>query len=239
MSKTGRKTRSMSGAAHATTSERSDRSTSNQQTSGMKPEIDRKELQEIVAEAARIEQQQSEQLDLGQVAEILRELDLPAEHLPEARRILAERRLSRARARRRYAAGGLAVIIAALAGFGLWWRSRSEAAALATMVVSRAQIELDGQPVAGPVPHDVSARVVFEVVIARPPQGAELELECRWKDPRGVERHVNRWSTRPVDHDQWPTRCRHEFDAKDASGIWSVTMSSTQKQLATERFTLK
>jgi hypothetical protein len=204
-----------------------------------KPGIDRKELGEIVAEAARIEARQSELLDPAEAAEILRELDVSAEHLPEAQQAVAERRLARARARRRYLIAGLSALTASLVGAAVLWSGRSQSRALDAVGVSSAQVERDDQPVAGPIGHDPSVRLSFEVVLEHPPEGAVLDLSCRWRDPAGSERYVNRWSTKPIEHDQWPTRCRHEFDARDARGTWSVSMSLGDRSLSSAHFELK
>ena len=203
------------------------------------PRIDRKDLEEIVVEAARIDARERERLDPAEAAEILRELDVGPEHLPEAQRAVAERRLARLQARRRLLVAGLGGLGLVLVGGAVLLSARSHEQSLDAVGVSRAEIELDGQPAVGPIAHDPGAKLSFEVVLEHPPGSARLELTCRWIDPAGRERHLNRWKTQPIEHDHWPTHCRHEFDPRDVNGAWAVTMTLGDRELATGRFELK
>ena len=55
-------------------------------------------------------------------------------------------------------------------------------------------------------------------VLADAPQGAALPLTCAWSAPDGGVRYQNRWETKTIDRDRFPTHCRHTFGAGDAAG---------------------
>ncbi|HTV18693.1 MAG TPA: hypothetical protein VMG12_08485 [Polyangiaceae bacterium] len=203
------------------------------------PRVDRKHLGESVAAGAPIDALDRERLDTGAVADIPHALHVGGEPLRDAQRALVERHLAREQARRR-----LLVVVAAglmaLAALGAALLSeRSYERSLDAVGVSRADVERDGQPARGPLAHDPSVRLSFEVMLDRLPETAVIELACQWIDPTGRERYTSRWSTKPIEHDHWPTRCGHEFDAHDAAGSWSVTMSLGARRLATGQFQLQ
>jgi hypothetical protein len=60
----------------------------------VKPEIDRDELAEIVQELASTAEHERELLNEDEVKEVLRDLDLPAHRLDEARATITSRRMS-------------------------------------------------------------------------------------------------------------------------------------------------
>jgi hypothetical protein len=205
----------------------------------MDPKIDRDELAEIVEETARIAEEERALVDLPQARQILRELDLPAEHLDDTRQALATRRSERLARRKRaliVAALGLACVVS---GAGLAWHAHAKAEALASISVSQSTLTLHGVPVATSLTRVAAPELVFDVVLAEAPQGASLDLTCVWRAPDGAVRYENRWQTKPVDRSLWPTHCRRAFGTGDAVGAWSVTMREGGHDLATQRFSLE
>jgi hypothetical protein len=89
------------------------------------------------------------------------------------------------------------------------------------------------------VSRSASPEVALAVVLEHPPQGSALDLSCEWKTADGKVRHTNRWQTKSIDRDLWPTQCRHTFNAADPAGQWSVTMKRANRELATESFLLE
>ena len=84
-----------------------------------------------------------------------------------------------------------------------------------------------------------SPEIALDLVLADAPQGAALPLTCAWSAPDGGVRYQNRWETKTIDRDRFPTHCRHTFGAGDAAGRWSVTMKQGERALATESFVLE
>ncbi len=205
----------------------------------MQPKIDRQELAEVVEETARLEEADRGLVDEPEARQILRELDLPAERLDEARRAVAVRREERSLQRKRgLVALALPLACGAAIAVGAW-RHHATTVALSLVTASEATLTVQGAPVALPLARATHPEVVFDVVLAQAPEGASLDLSCRWTGPDGSVHHQNRWTTKEVDHDHWPTHCRHAFGETDAAGAWSVTLADSEHDLATRGFSLK
>jgi hypothetical protein len=202
----------------------------------VEPKIDAKELDEIVDEMARIQRAESETLDKEQAREVLRELDLPADRLEDARAAVAvKREVARERAARLRFAGAVALALILLAAF-VGFRARSRSVALERMSVSSATLSADGTRSSGTLSRSARPEVTLEVVLLHPPQGAALDVTCDWKGPGGDIQHQNHWKTKDIDTDPWPTHCRRRFEPSDPAGDWTVIMKQGDRTLASERF---
>jgi hypothetical protein len=205
----------------------------------VRPKVDAEELPGIVEELTRIQREAEGALDRQQTQDVLRELDLPAERLDEARAALAVRReRERERSTRLKLTAGLVAVLL-LTGLTLGWRAMGRSQALEQTAVARAVLTSAGAPAAGVVSRSGRPEVGFELVLRHPPHGAALDLSCHWRGPGGDLRHQNRWQTKEVDKDVWPTQCRRRFDAADSPGAWSVAMLLGERELAVERFTVE
>ncbi len=204
----------------------------------VKPEIDRDELAEIVHEVARTEEAERELYADPEVAEVLKELDLPVERLAEAKRTVAERRAELKRRRRRLFLAGLGALALAAGTGGLLWSRHQGERALAAMQVAQSNLLEGGAPVTA-VRRDTQPELSFEVSLSKAPQGSAVDLTCDWQAPDGSLRYQNRWQTKDVDRELWQTHCRHRFGPADAAGGWSVHMKQGERKLASSRFSLE
>ncbi len=205
----------------------------------MRSKVDAQDLPGIVEELTRIQRAEEDSLDRQQAQDVLRELDLPAERIDEARAALS---LRRARELERSKRIKLAKVVAAallLGGLALGWRAHSRSQALEQMGVTSAALTIGGASGPAIVSRAALPKVGFELVLQQPPQGVALDLRCDWRGPAGDLRHQNRWLTKAVDKDVWPTHCSRVFDASDPQGAWSVAMQLGEQQLAIERFTVE
>ncbi len=123
-------------------------------------------------------------------------------------------------------------------GFGIA-RANARAHGLAGMTISQATLKLGGVPLPPSVRRVENPEVVFEVVLAHPPQGTGIDLLCDWRRGGGDLVYQNSWQTRAIDGELWPARCRHVFSPNDAAGKWSVAMKQGDRELADERFVIE
>jgi hypothetical protein len=205
----------------------------------MNPKIDRDELPEIVEETARLEEEDRALVATPEAKQILRELDLPDTRIDEARRVIAKRRQERrARQRRLFLVGAL--VLAGLATAGTFaWRTSARDQALARITVSQATLKLGADPLPQSLARSANPEVALAVVLEHAPQGAGIDLTCEWRAADGKVRHMNRWQTKSIDRDLFPTHCRRAFGAADPAGRWSVTMKQDGRELTTESFHLE
>jgi hypothetical protein len=192
----------------------------------VKREIDRDELGEIVEQVARTAEHERELLDEDEVKAVLHELDLPAHRLEEARRVVAARRAELARRRKRLllvSAALTTVIVAALA-FG--WQQQTEAAALSRISVAHSTLEPGTV-----VRREDRPEITLSASLANAPEGERVELGCDWTDGNGTLRYQQRWRTKPIDRELWPTHCKQRLGPADPAGTWSVTLSQERRPL--------
>ncbi len=205
----------------------------------MNLKIDRDELPEIVEETARLEEEDQALLETKEAKQILRELDLPDTRVDEARKVIAERKVERARQTKGRVIGAViaAVVVVGVAALAL--RSSTHTEALGQMSVAQAALKLGNAPLPATVPRAASPEIALDLVLEKAPQGSALPLTCAWSAPDGSLRYQNRWETKSIDRDRWPTRCKHTFGGGDPAGRWSVTMKQGERALATESFVLE
>lgn len=78
----------------------------------------------------------------------------------------------------------------------------------------------------------------YHVRLTGVPAGSRLALECEWFDPSGVTVRHNRYETRLVDRDPWPTHCACPLRGA-APGHWRVSMSVAGRGLVETAFTVE
>jgi hypothetical protein len=204
----------------------------------MDPKINREELAEIVEETARLHDEDEQQIPPSEAKQILRELDLPADRLDEARRAVADRRLKRDAKLRMLVIGGIVLLVLTVGATALTMSQNEKAHELANMTVPQSGLTLHGYPLPGPVPRAPSPELSFDVVLANPPR-ARVALSCDWTGPDGNVHFQNRWETQSIDRDVWPTHCRRAFTTNEPAGPWSVTMKEESRVLASGGFVLE
>jgi len=82
------------------------------------------------------------------------------------------------------------------------------------------------------------AELYYHARLVGVPLGRALRLECEWFDASGATVRHNRYETRAVDHDPWPTHCRCAIPA-GASGSWRVRMSLSGRELSETVFAVE
>ena len=204
----------------------------------MPPKINREELPEIVEEAARQQADDEHAIAESEAKQILRELDLPADRLGEARQAIAARHRARTVSLRTRALGALAAVALVTGVVLLAITRHTSTAALATMTVTSAALTLHGSALPAAVARTSAPELSFDVVLANPPHAA-VRLSCDWTGPDGNVHFQSRWETKPIDRDAWPTHCRRAFGTGEPAGPWSVAMKEESRVLASRPFVLE
>ncbi len=133
---------------------------------------------------------------------------------------------------------GLAVLLVIAGGYKLL-AGRGEK--LARLAASEARITLaidDGGSLAE-VNRDGNPEVYYRVVLSDVPLVGRLSLRCEWVDPDGRIARRNRYRTRFIYKNAWPTHCRQRFGGADRVGRWEVRMLMNDRVLSTSSFVLK
>lgn len=195
------------------------------------------DLPDVVEEAAHLADERARTLDRERVAEVLAEVDLPADLVDEAHdRVLAKRAEARDRTRKRVLLGTLA---AGTLAFGLavaGW-SMSRASLMANISAQTAQVSLGEK---GPAPAAFRAvdrpDVYYTVTLANAPTGQTLDVRCDYRDPSGsVARQIS-YTTKTIKTPVWETHCHYVLPASAPPGAWSVEMTVENKAVRREPF---
>lgn len=198
------------------------------------------DLPDVVEEAAHLAEDRARTLDRQRVAEVLAEVDLPADLVDEAHdRVLAKRAEARDRNRKRILLGTLAAGTLAFGlAVGAW--SMERAALVGKVNAQSAQITLGDK---GPAPTAFRAAdrpdVYYTVTLANAPTGQTLDVRCDYRDPSGSVARQITYTTKTIKTPVWDTHCHYVLPATAPAGAWSVEMTVENKTLRRERFTVE
>jgi uncharacterized protein (UPF0335 family) len=211
----------------------------------MNQKLTQSQLAQVVAEVERLSQQREAELDREQVKEILQELQLPDDLLDEAL-VQIKRREALAKEQKRNLAIGVVVGVALVGGISssiIWMNQRKEAIAnkMANISVSQSRITLakDSGDNFTVFDRQQSPQLYYRVTLQNAPQGEKLSLGCDWIDSTGQVVHQNRYQTKTINQDIWPTYCRYQLGTAAEAGTWQVEMTMGDRLLSQTEFTVK
>ncbi|MDX2244759.1 MAG: DUF3859 domain-containing protein [Leptolyngbyaceae cyanobacterium bins.302] len=205
----------------------------------MNDRLSHAQLQKLVAEVERLQNRQQDELEPEQVREILQELNLSPELLPDAMIQLQRREaLEVQQRRRRWIWGGAIAATLLLVGGGLFLIPQQQQA-LDRVTVQSDQITLQ-QDASRPVT-TVSrpSELLYQVTLDQAPFGKTLNLRCDWLNPNGVVVQQNQYETKPITTSVWQTRCRHQLDATAPTGTWTVQLFQGDRRLSEQTFEVR
>lgn len=207
----------------------------------MEKRLTQEQLGQVVAEVTRLAQEREDfekaTLDRNQMAQVLKELDLPVDLIDDAMEQVRRREaLERERRKRRKLITigvGVLMLLLLLIGFRIYQRST----VFDHMNTDQARItrlQDDG----GSLQTVLSSGedVVYRVTLKDVPIGESLSLTCNWIDPTGRVFHQNRYTTRTTDKPVWPTQCKCQIGAAAEKGTWKVEMLLGDRILSSTTF---
>jgi hypothetical protein len=204
----------------------------------MNDRLTQAQLQKLVAEVERLQNRQQDELAPEQVREILQELNLPPDLLPDAIVQLQRREALEVQQRRR-----TKIILGTIAGLlllvgGGFFFTQQQQQALEQVVAQSDQIVLvpANQPV---TTVNRPSELAYQVTLKQAPVGKTLSLRCDWLDPSGTVVKQNRYETKPITTEVWPTRCQHQLDLAAAPGTWTVKLFQGDRRLSDQTFEVR
>ena len=198
------------------------------------------QLAQVVAEVERLSQRREAELDREQVKEILQELSLPSDLLDDAMVQMnrQEALLVQQRRNRWIVVGVAAVLVGAIATTTFFIQRHQQAIARISTAQNRVTLGEDNGSSLATINRQASPEVYYRTTLQDAPLGEKLSLGCDWIDPSGQVTHQNRWQTRSIDKEVWPTYCRYQFNLGAATGRWKVQMFLGSRTLSTNSFVL-
>ncbi|HXG67641.1 MAG TPA: DUF3859 domain-containing protein [Blastocatellia bacterium] len=207
----------------------------------MERRLTKEQLGQVVAEVTRLKQfrddEQRETFDREQVAEVLKELDLPVELLDDAMAQL-QRREALAREQRRkpwiIAAIVLAIFLLSAGAIAFWTLGRDSASDRISADQARITRVADDGGNLQTVTRD-GQQVYYRVTLRDVQPGDSLSLKCDWITPDGKVFRQNAWTTSPH-KSVWDTYCRCQIGPAAPKGEWKVEMSLGDRVLSSTTF---
>jgi hypothetical protein len=199
------------------------------------------QLQQVVAEVQRLSQRHDAEVDTAQVQEILQELNLSPEFLPDALIQLHRREALKVQQQRnRKLAIGAAIAIACFLLGGLLWNQQQQQT-LSHITVGRDRITLaaDNGVTLSTISRQAAGDVVYRLALSNAPVGEKLPLSCKWLDPSGQIVHQNIYQTKTISSPTWNTACRYNIGAAAPVGTWKVQAFVGDRLLRDATFEVK
>lgn len=199
------------------------------------------QLNKVITEAQRLQQNREQELDPEQVQQILQELNLPPELLDEALTQVHRRQALEAQKKRnKLIFGGVAAAIVVIIGSGLFFFQQKDTT-LATVSVQQdriTRVQDDGGNLKV-IERQSDSEVFYRVTLKNTPIGQRLNLACDWINPSGQVVKQNRYQTRNITTSVWDTQCKYIINSGAAPGNWKVQMSLDERLLSDENFEVK
>ena len=199
------------------------------------------QLTKLVGEVERLSQRQQDELDRGQVQDILRELNLSPDLLDEAMIQLQRKEalVVQQRRNRWFVGGAIASLVVVIAAVTLFMQQQNQALARVAVQQSCVGLAQDkcGLPTA--LARRSSPEVFYNVTLKDAPIGKKLSLTCDWLAPGGQVVKQNRYETRQIDTPIWNTRCRYRLDPTAPTGNWQVRLLLNDRELTNNQFAVQ
>ncbi|MBW4582313.1 MAG: DUF3859 domain-containing protein [Tildeniella nuda ZEHNDER 1965/U140] len=206
----------------------------------MENRLTQAQLTRLVGEVERLSQRQQDELDRGQVQDILRELNLSPDLLDEAM-IQLQRKdalIVQQRRQRWLIGGAIASLVVAIAGVTVFMQQQNQTlnrVSAEQSCVALAQDSCDDRTLS----RQSSPELFYNVTLNDAPVGKKLPLTCDWVAPNGQVVKQNRYETRQIDTAVWTTHCRYRLDASAPTGTWQVRLRLDDRPLSDAKFDVK
>lgn len=199
------------------------------------------QLNKVIVQAQRLQQDREKQLDPEQVQQILEELNLPPELLDEAiTQVHRRQALEAERKRNKLIFGGIAAAMAVIIGSGIFFLKQKDATFANISAqqdrITKAQDDGGNLKV---IERQSNAEVFYRVTLKDAPIGQRLNLACDWVNPSGQVVKENRYQTKDITTSVWDTHCKYIIDSGATPGNWKVQMSLDKRLLSDENFEVK
>lgn len=207
----------------------------------MSPRLTSEQLNDIIAEAQRLQTRREQQLEPEQVQQILEELNLSPDLLDEAMTQVHRRRALEAENRRnKFVFGGVAAALVMIIGCGIFFFQQKNATLASVSIQQERITELqDNGSSLKFVERQKNPELFYRVTLKDAPVGQKLNLSCNWIDSSGQVVKQNRYQTKDITTPVWDTHCKYILNPGANVGNWKVQMLLDGRLLGDENFEVK
>lgn len=207
----------------------------------MQQRLTPEQVSQIVAEVERLSQRRQSEIEVDELQQILRELNLPDDLLDEAvMQVYRKQALDNQKKRNRWIIGGItAVVLGAVAATFFIQQQQQQALARINVYDSRVGFERNDSVSLQEIDRQKNPEVFYNVTLQDAPLGKQVELGCNWVDPDREIAHQNSWKTKTISKEVWNTHCRYTFKENVPPGNWIVQMTLDDEVITSNKFVVK
>lgn len=207
----------------------------------MQQRLTPEQVSQIVAEVERLSQRRQSEIEVDELQQILRELNLPDDLLDEAvMQVYRKQALDNQKKRNRWIIGGItAVVLGAVAATFFIQQQQQQALARINVYDSRVGFERNDSVSLQEIDRQKNPEVFYNVTLQDAPLGKQVELGCNWVDPDREIAHQNSWKTKTISKEVWNTHCRYTFKENVSPGNWIVQMTLDDEVITSNKFVVK
>lgn len=199
------------------------------------------QLNKVIVETQRLQQNREQELEPEQVKQILQELNLPPELLDEALTQVHRRQaLEAEKKRKKLIFGGIAAAMVVIIGSGVFFFQQKDATFdRVSAQQDRITTAQDNEGNLKVIERQRNSEVFYRVTLKDAPIGQRLNLACDWINPSGQVVKENRYQTQDITTSIWETQCKYIINSGANPGNWKVQMSLDKRLLSDENFEVK
>jgi hypothetical protein len=199
------------------------------------------QLNKVIAQAQRLQENREKELEPEQVEQILAELNLPPDLLDEAiTQVHRRQALEAEKKRNQLIFGGIAAAMVLIIGSGVFFfKQKDTSLARVSAQQDRIALTQDGGDNLKVVERQSNSEVFYRVTLKDAPIGQRLNLACDWINPSGQVVKENRYQTTVITTVVWDTHCKDIINSRATPGNWKVQMSLGGRLLSDESFEVK
>ena len=207
----------------------------------MKERLTQEEFEQVIAEVQQLSEQKESELEIEQVRDILRELNLSDEYLEEAMQRLQKRQaLTKKKRRNSWIALGLVGVAAFfILGIKFFYQNQQQTLALVKAQSDRITYTQDDGGNLSTVSRNDDNQLVYRITLSSAPVGKKLSLSCNWINPNQQIVHQNNYQTKEITTPIWNTYCRYTIGSSAPIGTWQVQSFLGDRMLSDSSFEVK
>ena len=207
----------------------------------MQQRLTPEQVSQIVAEVERLSQRRQSEIEVEELQQILRELNLPDDLLDEAvMQVYRKQALDNQKNRNRWIIGGItAVVLGAVGTTFFMQKQQQQALARINVYDSRVGFGRNDSASLEEIDRRKNPEVFYNVTLQDAPLGKQVQLGCNWVDPDREIAHQNSWKTKTISKEVWNTHCRYTFKESLPPGNWLVQMTLDDEVITSNKFIVK
>ena len=206
----------------------------------MQKRLTPKQVSQIVAEVERLSQRRQSEIEVEELQQILRELNLPDDLLDEAvMQVYRKQALDNQKKRNRWIIGGITAVVMGAVAATFVMQQQQQQALKGISYDGRLGFRPNDSASLEEIERKNTPEVFYNVTLRDAPVGKQLELGCNWLTPNREIAHQNSWKTKTISKEVWNTYCRYEFSENVPPGKWIVQMTLGDEVLEGMEFFVK